>query len=1159
MVSEDHVPEPVQPVNAASSTGIHDAGQDLEAADAARQEETSNRSPETSSADHDPAVTLQELRGHLSVVTQRLAASVLADTRSSRPSQSSTTRSLRAEATSLTESIAIIDSALTALAAPRQRPSAQSALPASALVMNPDSPQSETRPLVPYQRPISLPSSLPRFQRTSQAIGVRDFIIAFEDRLRAHAYPTQRYVDALLTCCSKDEADWVRAELRNLTWEQAKERFLSHFASADMIEHAREQLETISRRHGEGLLTFADRYVQAMRLADVNPDSADRVTHLMLRLPADVRRQLKCFKLTAPDSVRTVLTIVETLSAVYSNDRTTPTLTPVISSKWCPTHRSDRHDASECRSSKISASPATKSPTFCNFHKSSGHSTKDCRARNQQAPDAASHIKPLVANSAQPPLQGQRCFKCNKSGHYANNCRSAVNSSSNPTPTLRSDRVNTTHHIQFSANDDSVASSSSSDSASSALATPEDVLHMFSTAPTLHAVNTELGGLNSAILCPIRLADSESTLAYLDTGASHSVIRASLLESLPEGVRSTFKPAPPNSSVSLGAKNAFTTRLGSIQVSFAWDSRRFSHRFELLDTPDGIDVIIGRDLLSILGITISGLPLPTAASQESTPEDVRERTTDANSPTAESVPLHPRVQAAIERNQSVPRNSFCTLPQSVVYLHTGAAHPVYRRQYNIAHSVEPIVDAQLSEWLSDGKITPAPRDCQWNHPILVVPKKTADGSKAPGRVCIDPRALNQLIQAERCPMPRVRDIFNALAGRFLFTSMDLEQSFLQLKIYEKHQSKVAFSWKGRQYNFVGTPFGLTPTSAVLQRTVSTIFHDHPRVVPFQDDITIGSDDYDQHVEDVAKAIDALTRHNLRLRISKCQFFKQSLNVLGHVLSANGIQIDKRKLMAFDVPAPATGKDIERFLGLANYFRDFIPDYATLASPLEQLRHVPLLTDSHWSDRENKAYTAIIQILHNAPMLSLPDFSKEFRVAVDASGTGIGAVLYQLRDSSAADAPKNRNWIVFAARALHSAERRYSATKRELLAIVYALRRFHYYIYGTHFRLFTDHRSLSFILTQRDLNPMLTAWLETILSYTFTVEHRPGVLNILPDALFPALPSIHAVRRRETKPSHVPSHFFNCFYDPSGARAERCNRKRSLARPFRRSGNYGETH
>ena len=173
-----------------------------------------------------------------------------------------------------------------------------------------------------------------------------------------------------------------------------------------------------------------------------------------------------------------------------------------------------------------------------------------------------------------------------------------------------------------------------------------------------------------------------------------------------------------------------------------------------------------------------------------------------------------------------------------------------------------------------------------------------------------------------------------------------------------------------------------------------------------------------------------------------------------------------------------------------------------------------IPDEVWEGPPSTAYLALVSVLKEAPMLSLPDFDHEFSVAVDASATGLGAVLYQLRDPAIDDTIGNRLWVVFAARALHAAKRNYSATKRELLAIVFALRRFHFYIWGRPFRLYSDHRSLTFLLSQKELSPMMSGWLEIILSYTFTIDHRPGVLNMLPDALSRLYPSAMQVSAKE---------------------------------------------
>ena len=162
--------------------------------------------------------------------------------------------------------------------------------------------------------------------------------------------------------------------------------------------------------------------------------------------------------------------------------------------------------------------------------------------------------------------------------------------------------------------------------------------------------------------------------------------------------------------------------------------------------------------------------------------------------------------------------------------------------------------------------------------------------------------------------------------------------------------------------------------------------------------------------------------NLRVRVANCHFFKPSLIVLGHRISRQGIPVDRSKLKdVINWPTPQTGNSIERDLGLLNYFRDFIPLYSTIAAPLERMRKMPTLSAKDWTPDRQAACRALRDVLVNSPILSHPDFSKPFCVATDAFNVGIGAVLYQLRESQAPDCIANRLWIRFATRSLQPAE------------------------------------------------------------------------------------------------------------------------------------------
>ena len=272
-------------------------------------------------------------------------------------------------------------------------------------------------------------------------------------------------------------------------------------------------------------------------------------------------------------------------------------------------------------------------------------------------------------------------------------------------------------------------------------------------------------------------------------------------------------------------------------------------------------------------------------------------------------------------------------------------------------------------------------------------------------------------------------------------------------------------------------------------------------IPFLDDVPIGSSSPEEHLEDLVDTLDRLTDSCLRINLKKSHFFRKTLLLLGQTFSADGISIDKRKLVDVENwPRPISGKDIERYLGLVNYFRDYIPCYSTLAAPLESMRKMKEITEQDWIGDRVHAFEGLKSVLREGLFLHFPNFEEPFFVATDASDVGVGAVLYQLRDGAKEDVSANRLYNLFAARALHSSERNYSATKKELLGIVIALKRFHYFLWGRHFILYTDHRALTFLFTQKDPSPFMSNWIDVLLSYDFSIVHRPGILNFLPDAL-----------------------------------------------------------
>ena len=324
-------------------------------------------------------------------------------------------------------------------------------------------------------------------------------------------------------------------------------------------------------------------------------------------------------------------------------------------------------------------------------------------------------------------------------------------------------------------------------------------------------------------------------------------------------------------------------------------------------------------------------------------------------------------------------------------------------------------------------------------------------------------------------------------------------------------------YKGKRYIFLAAPFGLRNIPVQFQELMDTLFANCEEFsMIYIDDIAVHSATWEEHAQHLITIINRLTDANLRMNIDKCHFGRTEIELLGFQKSRLGVRISDGKIHQIArCPSPKTGAALAHWLGWMNFLRDHIPIYSHISACLTPLQKIPRLS-TVWLPIHQLAWETLRALITNSTILSAPNFNMPFLVATDASLVGIGAMLVQIPDP---DKPKVRHYIAFAARTLSASERKYSATRRELLAIVFSLKKFHPYLYGIQFTMYTDHNSLIYIHTQKDLNAMMSDWLETILSYDFTVIHLPGILNFLPDAMsrmlanFDSAPAIIMLRER----------------------------------------------
>ncbi|KAI3665770.1 hypothetical protein L6452_44401 [Arctium lappa] len=425
-------------------------------------------------------------------------------------------------------------------------------------------------------------------------------------------------------------------------------------------------------------------------------------------------------------------------------------------------------------------------------------------------------------------------------------------------------------------------------------------------------------------------------------------------------------------------------------------------------------------------------------------------------------------------------------PERQVEFHidlTPGAAPIARAPYRLAPTEMREMMTQLQELLEKGFIRPS--SSPWGAPVLFVKKK--DGSM---RMCIDYRELNKVTIKNKYPLPRIDDLFDQLQGAGCFSKIDLRSGYHQVRVKGSDIPKMAFRTRYGHYEFLVMPFGLTNAPAVfmdLMNRVCRPFLDKS-VIVFIDDILIYSRDEEEHRQHLREVLEILRREKLFAKFSKCELWLQEVQFLGHVVSKDGVKVDPAKIEAMmNWESPTSPTEIRSFLGLAGYYRRFIQDFSKIASPLTSLTRKNVKFS--WTEAQEQAFRTLQKRLCEAPVLSLPEGSEDFVVYSDASKLGLGCVLMQ-----------RGKVIAYASRQLKDPEKNYPTHDLELAAVVFALKLWRHYLYGTKCALFTDHKSLKYIFDQKELNMRQRRWLELLKDYDCELLYHPGKANVVADAL-----------------------------------------------------------
>ncbi|GJS65788.1 pol protein [Tanacetum coccineum] len=375
--------------------------------------------------------------------------------------------------------------------------------------------------------------------------------------------------------------------------------------------------------------------------------------------------------------------------------------------------------------------------------------------------------------------------------------------------------------------------------------------------------------------------------------------------------------------------------------------------------------------------------------------------------------------------------------------------PISKAPYHMAPTKLKELKEQLQELLERGFIRPSVSP--WGAPVLFVKKK--DGSM---RLCIDYR----------------------------------ESGYHQLWVKGQDVPKTAFRTRYGHYEFLVMPFGLTNAPAVFMDLMNRVFHEYLEkfIIVFIDDILVYSKMKEEHEDHLRIVLGTLRQKKLYAKFSKCEFWLGQVAFLGHIIYADGITMDHANVEAITKwPRLTTVTEIRSFLGLAGYYRRFVEGFSLLALPLTKLMRKG--EKFVWDEERDKSFEKLKKRLVSAPVLTLPSGTGGYQIYSDASKKGLGCVLMQ-----------HGKVIVYASRQLKPYEANYPTHDLELSAVVFALKIWRHYLYGEPCDIFTDHKSLKYIFTHKDLNMRHRSWLKLLKDYDTNIQYHPREANVVDDAL-----------------------------------------------------------
>ena len=421
------------------------------------------------------------------------------------------------------------------------------------------------------------------------------------------------------------------------------------------------------------------------------------------------------------------------------------------------------------------------------------------------------------------------------------------------------------------------------------------------------------------------------------------------------------------------------------------------------------------------------------------------------------------------------------------------AKPMYTKPYRVPYALRPKVELELGKLEKAGVVTPV-TSSDWATGFVVVPKKNVAI-----RLCGNYKTtVNPQLKTVSPPNINFDDILADLAGGVKFSKLDLANAYNQMEVSEESREYLTIATHNALFRQNRLVFGVTTAPAIWQNAIEKVLQGLPGVKVYLDDILVSGRTEPEHLSNLGRVFERLTAFGLKLNRDKCEFSRDSLEYLGHVIDAQGIHKSADKIaVILDAPKPTDVSSLKSFFGMANYYRKFVPDFASTLHPLNTLLEKDRKFE--WTDMMDEAFLTVKRALGKSGFLTHFESSLPVTVACDASPVGLGVVLSHIMP----DGEERPNQ--FASRSLTRAEQKYSQIEREGLGIIFGVKRFYPFLFGRKFTLVTDNKPLAAIISPRKDIPAVAAeqiqlWAMYLSGFNYDVRYRSSAQNANADWL-----------------------------------------------------------